>query len=56
MGEWTPQEKIVHEKVKNDPVTTHFIQRCPGVSAKYTDTEIPNISSFGSRAQKYRSG
>ncbi len=44
LGKWKPQEKIVHEKVKDDPVTAHFIQQCSSVSAKYIDTGIPNIS------------
>ena len=43
MGEWTPQEKIVLEKVGDNPVTAYFIPQCSGVSAKYTDIGIPNI-------------
>jgi len=38
---WKPKEIIVHEKVRNDPVTTHFIQQCPGVPVKYTNSGIP---------------
>jgi DNA repair photolyase len=41
MAGWKPKEIIVHEKVRNDPVTTHFIERCPGVPVKYTDNGIP---------------
>ena len=41
MAGWKPKEIIVHEKVRNDPVTTHFIEKCPGVSVKYTDNGIP---------------
>lgn len=31
----------MHEKVRNDPVTTHFIQQCPSVTVKYTNSGIP---------------
>ena len=41
MAGWKPKEIIVHEKVRNDPVTTHFIQQCPGVQVKYTNSGIP---------------
>ena len=41
MAGWKPKEIIVHEKVRNDPVTTHFIERCPGIPVKYTDNGIP---------------
>jgi hypothetical protein len=41
MAGWKPKEIIVHEKVRNDPVTTHFIERCPGVPVKYIDNGIP---------------
>jgi spore photoproduct lyase len=41
MAVWKPREIIVHEKVRNDPVTRRFIQRCPGVPVKYTDSGIP---------------
>jgi spore photoproduct lyase len=41
MGGWKPKEIIIHEKVRDDPVTTHFIQQCPGVPVKYTDSGIP---------------
>ena len=38
---WKPKEIIVHEKVRNDPVTTHFIEQCPGVPVKYINNGIP---------------
>ena len=41
MAGWKPKEIIVHEKVINDPVTIHFIQQCPGVPVKYTNSGIP---------------
>jgi len=41
MTGWKPKEIIVHEKVRNDPVTTHFIQQCPGVPVKHTNSGIP---------------
>jgi spore photoproduct lyase len=41
MSGWKPKEIIVHENVRNDPVTIYFIQQCPGVPVKYTDSGIP---------------
>jgi spore photoproduct lyase len=41
MSGWKPKEIIVHEKVRSDPVTIYFIQQCPGVPVKYTDSGIP---------------
>jgi len=41
MAGWKPKEIIVHEKVRNDPVTNHFIQQCPGVPVKHTNSGIP---------------
>jgi spore photoproduct lyase len=41
MAGWKPREIIVHEKVRNDPVTNHFIQQCPGVPVKHTNSGIP---------------
>jgi len=41
MVAWNPKEIIVHEKVRNDPVTTHFVRQCSGVPVKYTDSGIP---------------
>ena len=41
MTAWKPKEIIVNDKVRNDPVATHFVQQCPGVPIKYTDSGIP---------------
>lgn len=38
---WKPKEIIIHEKVKDDPVTYYFIQQCPGVPVKYTNSGMP---------------
>lgn len=38
---WKPKEIIVHEKIRNDPVTIHFIQQCLDVPVKYTNSGIP---------------
>lgn len=37
---WKPKEIIVHEKVRNDPVTIHFFRQCGGVPVKYTNSGI----------------
>ena len=42
MAPWKPREIIIHEKVKDDPVTSQFTQQCPGVPVKYTNSGIPN--------------
>jgi spore photoproduct lyase len=34
---WKPNEIIVHENVKNDPVTVNFIGQCKDVPVKYVD-------------------
>jgi DNA repair photolyase len=41
MSAWKPREIIVNEKVKDDPVTYYFIQQCPGVPVKYTNSGKP---------------
>jgi len=41
LEKWKPKEIIVHEKVRNDPVSLYFIQQCPGAPVKYIDTGIP---------------
>ena len=33
---WKPKEIIVHEKVKDDPVTDYLRSQCPDVSVKLT--------------------
>jgi len=35
MTDWIPKEIIVHETVKDDPVTTELLKRCPGTPVKY---------------------
>jgi spore photoproduct lyase len=51
---WIPKEIIVHETVRNDPVTTHFLSQCPGSLVKYTtngtSTNIVGISETLKRA------
>jgi len=32
---WRPREIIVHEEVRQDPVTTHVLQQCEGIPVKY---------------------
>jgi len=41
MVAWKPKEIIVHEKVRNDPVTIHFVKQCAGVPVKYINSGIP---------------
>ncbi|MBN1848713.1 MAG: hypothetical protein JW932_09025 [Deltaproteobacteria bacterium] len=41
MSAWRPKEIIIHEKVRNDPVTNHVIEQCPGIPVKYIDNGIP---------------
>jgi spore photoproduct lyase len=40
MGSWKPDEIIIHEMVKNDPVTIFFIEQCPGIPVKYVRSGI----------------
>jgi len=40
MASWKPKEIIIHKKVRNDPVTNHFVRQCSGVPVKYTDSGI----------------
>ena len=37
---WKPKEIIVHETVRDDPVTTHFLEQCPGIPVKYIQSGI----------------
>jgi hypothetical protein len=32
---WKPKEIIIHETVKDDPITNYHIQQCAGVPVKY---------------------
>jgi spore photoproduct lyase len=41
MENWKPSEIIVHESVKDDPVTGFFLGQCPGVRVKYVTSGIP---------------
>jgi spore photoproduct lyase len=41
METWKPSEIIVHESVKDDPVTRFFLAQCPGVGVKYVGSGIP---------------
>lgn len=38
---WKPDEIIVNRKVKNDPATISFIEKCPGVSVNYVSSALP---------------
>ena len=35
---WKPKEIIVHESVSDDPVTIHFLEKCPNVPVKFINT------------------
>jgi spore photoproduct lyase len=39
---WKPQEIIIHDDVKTDPVTTYFLSQCPNVSVSYISSSQPN--------------
>jgi len=39
---WKPKEIIIHETVRDDPVTIHFLEQCPGIPVKYLQSGIPN--------------
>jgi len=41
MNTWKPREIIVHETVRDDPVTTFFIGQCPGVSVRFVESGSP---------------
>lgn len=55
MENWMPSEIIVHESIKGDPVTTHFLALCPGVRVKYVSSgnprEIVKISDVLNQAK-----
>jgi len=42
MSTWRPSEIIVNEKVKDDPVTKHFLEECPNTPVKYVKDGKPN--------------
>jgi len=37
-NQWQPQEIIINEQVKDDPVTLHIRKACPGVPCKYVSS------------------
>ena len=39
--QWRPKEIIIHESVKDDPITHHFLDHCPDIPVKYVTTGIP---------------
>lgn len=39
--QWRPKEIIVHESVKNDPITHYFSEQCPGIPVKYVTSGLP---------------
>jgi spore photoproduct lyase len=38
---WRPSEIIIHNSVKDDPATIHFLSQCPSVGVKYVSSGIP---------------
>ena len=40
MSDWRPKEIIVHETVRDDPVTTRLLNKCPGTPVKYVTRGI----------------
>jgi len=41
MTAWKPSEIIVHESVKDDPVTTYFLGQCSGIRVRYVSSGNP---------------
>lgn len=39
---WKPKELIVHERVKEDPITQHILKLCQDVPVKYVNTSTAN--------------
>ena len=35
---WKPEEIIINEQVKNDPVTQHLLNQCPGIPVRHVDS------------------
>ena len=35
MTNWKPEEIVVNERVKHDPVTTHILEQCEGVPVRH---------------------
>ena len=40
MDYWKPTEVIIHESVRDDPVTAFFLSQCPGISVKYVSSGL----------------
>ena len=38
---WKPNEIIVHETVRDDPVTNYLLEQCPDISVKFVQSGIP---------------
>jgi spore photoproduct lyase len=55
LEQWKPKEIIIHELVKDDPITRHFLERCPGIPVKYVTSGLPKeivrVSGILSRAK-----
>jgi len=41
MFQWKPREMIIHESVRDDPITRHFLDRCTDIPAKYVTSGNP---------------
>lgn len=39
--QWKPKEIIIHESVKDDPITRHFLDQCLGVPVKFVASGLP---------------
>jgi spore photoproduct lyase len=39
--QWRPNEIIIHESVKDDPITHHFLNQCSGIPVKYITSGLP---------------
>ena len=46
---WRPKEIIIHERVKNDPVTQGILKKCPGTPVKYVNDARATTVSAASR-------
>ena len=40
-NQWKPREIIVHEAVRDDPVSKRILKACPGVQTKFISTGLP---------------
>jgi spore photoproduct lyase len=39
--QWTPKEIIIHESVRDDPITRHFLAQCLGIPVKFVASGLP---------------